>query len=96
MFIKRLTHDRLIGVTTNKTSLGWPKGGCGRLVEVELYQCQEMVCILVKDNIEASLHDRGGLFCCDPPSFPVIFFITLPFEGLKKTVACAQTKLNSR
>ena len=25
-----------------------------------------------------------GLISCDPPSFPVIFFITLPFERLKK------------
>ena len=43
-----------------------------------------MVCILVKHNTEASVHDRGGLFFCVPPSFPVIFFITLPFGGLKK------------
>ena len=45
-----------------------------------------MVCILVKHNIEASLHDRGGLFFCDPPSFPVIFLHNPPFWRAQKTV----------
>ena len=45
-----------------------------------------MVCILVKHNIEASLHDRGGLFLCDPPSFPVIFFHNPPFWRTEKTL----------
>ena len=46
-----------------------------------------VVCTLVKHNIEESLHDPGGLYFCDPPSFPVIFFhnqITLPYGGIKK------------
>ena len=45
-----------------------------------------MVCILVKHNIEASLHDRGGLFFRDPPSFPVIFFHNPPFWRAQKTL----------
>ena len=45
-----------------------------------------MVCVLVKHNIEASLHDRGGLFFCDPPSFPVIFFHDPPFWRAQKTL----------
>ena len=45
-----------------------------------------MVCILVKHNIEASLHDRGGLFFCDPPSFPVNFFHNPPFWRAQKTL----------
>ena len=72
------------GDNTKKLSLGWPKGGCDRLMMVELYV---MIFIYglhsVKHNIEASLRDRGGLFFCDPRSFLVIFFITLPFEGFK-------------
>ena len=49
-----------------------------------------MVCILVKDNIKESLHDHGGVIFCDPPSFPVILFLTLSFWTAQKTatVAC--------
>ena len=43
-----------------------------------------VICCLVKHDIEASLYHHGGLVSCDAPYFPVIFFITLPFEGLKK------------
>ena len=43
-----------------------------------------MVCILVKHNIEASLDDRGGLFFVTLPLLLSFFFITSPFEGLKK------------
>ena len=45
-----------------------------------------MVCILVKHNIEASCQDRGGLFFCDPPSFPLIFFHNPPFWRAQKTL----------
>ena len=45
-----------------------------------------MVCILVKHNTEASVHDRGGLFFCVPPSFPVIFFHNPPFWRAQKTL----------
>ena len=43
-----------------------------------------MVCTLVKHNIEASLDDRGGLFFVTLPLLLSFFFITLPFEGLRK------------
>ena len=45
-----------------------------------------MVCILVKHNIEASLHDGAGLFFWDPPSFPFIFSHNPPFWRAQKTV----------
>ena len=43
-----------------------------------------VVCILVKHNIEASLDDRDGLFFVTLPRLLSFFFITSPFEGLKK------------
>ena len=41
--------------------------------------CQIIAC---KHDIKASFYNHGGLISCDPPSFPVIFF--LPFEELNK------------
>lgn len=37
---------------------------------------------LVEHIVKASLYDYFDSISCDPPSFPVIFWITIAFEGL--------------
>ena len=71
--IKRLVYGRLTERwQQTKLSLGWPKGDCGCLMEVELYVMNLVNDLYpVKHNIEASLRDRGGLFFCETlPCFP--------------------------
>ena len=69
------TRKIMISLSGNQKCMSW-------------FSC--MVCILVKHNTEASVHDRGGLFFCVPPSFPVspCSHVTIARQGEQRKHSC--------